>query len=137
MQIRVTENHPEISHSSVQLTYMCTRFIWKDQQGNRGSTLQIVSQNNKKLHTLFSWSTNNQELNLAKKVHRFGHGSADYIEALMHPPGCDLCKIKKARGKLIKECAIFSTSGRPKDGNQIPTTHVNTSSNEEIQANFL
>lgn len=77
---------------------------------------------------------NHQELNFSKKIHRFGHVSAEDMEALLKATGYDK---KEACRKLAKACAVCATSGRPKDRNKNYTTHVNTAFNEEIQANFL
>lgn len=92
---------------------------------------------NAEIHTLMSSSVNNQELNLAKKVHRFVHRSADDTEAWMMPTGYEYGKIKKACTEVVKACPICETRGRPKDRNKISTTHVNDAIGEEICAYLI
>lgn len=82
-------------------------------------------------------ATNKRELNMAKKIHKFGHGSARDKESLIKSTGYDASRIKRACEKYYDEFGICAATGPPVDEYKISITHINSAINEDIQADFL
>lgn len=117
--------------------YTMYTYIAKDLTGNMRLRLEIVPHEMSSISTLMTTTDKRRELNMAKRIHRFGHASAGDMIAMMKNTGYNRKKIKDACDKVYAACAICTASGRPSDRKKISTTHVNAAFNDELQADFM
>lgn len=87
-------------------------------------------------HTMLAAAVERRELNMAKRIHRFGHASASDMQNLMEGASFEPAKVTEACRTVLDACPICITTGRPANMKKISPTHMNESFNVELQVDF-
>lgn len=87
--------------------------------------------------TLISVERARRELNLSKRIHRFGHATAGEIKYMMYRTRLDKKKIEQSCETVYDACPIFSATGRPSIKKKVSTSHVKEAFNEKIQVDLI
>lgn len=88
------------------------------------------------IHSLLATISTRTELNMAKRVHRFGHATTAEMLDLLAGAKLDPSKLAAACDKAYKACPVCAATGRPANKRKISTTHVHEAFNQELQADF-
>lgn len=117
--------------------YTLHTYTARDQQNSNRLRLQVVPRSNTQIRAMVTTTGSNRELNMAKRIHRFGHASAKDMEDLMRPMKFDQGKVREVCEKGQSACPICVTTGRPIDRKKISTSHIHSAFNQDIQADYL
>lgn len=122
-------------HDTTPFTF--NTYIADDDGGNPRTRLDIAPNKTTTISSLMSNIVKRKELNLAKRIHRFGHSSVSDMMDIMTDANLDTEKLRHACQKVYDACDICAASGRPKIKKKISLSHVNEGFNQEVQADFL
>lgn len=111
-------------------------YIEPDHDGNDRIRFEIVPHLGSTVSSLMT-TTKNSDINLAKRLHRFTHATADEMKRLLSDADQLTDELKKACEKVYDACEICISSGQPKPRRKISLSHINTAFNDEIQADFV
>lgn len=86
-------------------------YIADDESGNRRIRLQIVPHSRTSVQKLLADTHTRRELNMAKRIHRFGHETADEMKRLLWRTTIDKRKVSDAYETVYNACPICASTG--------------------------
>lgn len=96
-----------------------------------------MPRNHTSIESMMANISSRHELNLSKRVHRFGHASAKDMKDIMASRGMDAERVSTVCETVYEACAICTATGRQANKKKVSTTHVNKAFNEEVQVDFV
>lgn len=91
-------------------TYKMNTYIDKYNSGNPRLRMEVVPHKNFTFTSLMEISHARQEVNLAKKVHRFGHATAEEMSEIIKGTGFDTERLNIACRKVYDSCGDLSSN---------------------------
>lgn len=111
-------------------------YIGHDQMGSERRRLEIVPHGKSTVTTLLADVISSYDINLTKKVHRYGHARESELISLFKDAGILTQPLALACKKVVTACDACQGSERRGIKTKISLSHVNKAFNEKIHVDF-
>lgn len=116
--------------------YTLYKYITNETTGNQRMRLEVVPHEDTTVRTMLAKTHTRQEMNMAKRRHRFGHRTDHEMCKIMAGTDLDKDRVRDACEEVHEACPICATTGRPGTKKNISTSHINEAINDEILVDF-
>lgn len=96
----------------------------------------MVPHANGSFRALLAAHLQHDALKVATKIHALSHAHSDDIKAILRDAGRLDAEASRACEEVVQSCVVCASTGRPAQHRKVSLTHVNSSFNQELQADF-